>query len=58
MTLRTLTIFIYLFITLGEIMSSITISKLHSDTWALVSFLSQCAANQILARGPRVDVKR
>lgn len=43
--------------TFGEIMSLMVVSKLHSNTWAFVSFLSQCAANQILARGPRLDVK-
>lgn len=45
------------FITCGEIMSMTVDSRLHSNTWALVSFLSQWAANQILARGPFLAVK-
>lgn len=45
------------FITFGEMMSLMVVSRLHSNTWAFVSFLSQCAANQILAKAPRLDVK-
>lgn len=39
-------------LTFGEMILSTLLSKLHSNTWALVSFLSQWAASQILARGP------
>lgn len=45
------------FTTCGEMMSLTVDSRLHSNTWALVSFLSQWAANQILARGPFLVVK-
>lgn len=38
--------------TFGEMMLSTLLSRLHSNTWALVSFLSQWAASQILASGP------
>lgn len=40
--------------TFGEMILSTLLSRLHSKTWALVSFLSQWAASQILASGPRL----
>lgn len=40
--------------TFGEMMLSTLLSRLHSKTCALVSFLSQWAASQILASGPRL----
>lgn len=41
-------------LTFGEMMLSTLLSRLHSKTCALVSFLSQWAASQILASGPRL----
>ena len=39
-------------LTFGSIMASTLLSMLVSNTWALVSFLSQWAASQIRASGP------